>query len=274
MWNNSDPRIRLFYQQNNYSQANIDEGITAGVLGAGTTEQSRRYIGAVISPDSSAGKYKSWFQTKKVSDALTLDTVSYLQYRMWQPAFASSTGSAGTGSSFFPVITYAEYCFMRAEAIVKGYSSGDAEEWYNNGVTASIEFYDNAGKKAKLEGYTDLGATEIADYLNSPDVKYDASKALEQIAIQAYINFYKEPNEAWALYKRTGMPNKNTALANEDIVVDGGVKDVPRRASINIPLPTDRDFETRGAALDAMKADPDFGTSPSDMFGRIWWDKK
>ena len=274
MWNNNDPRIRLFYQKNNYSQENIDEGIAAGVLGAGTVEQPRRYLGAVISPDSSEGKYKSWFQTKKVSDQLTLDTVSYLQYRMWQPAYASSTGSAGTGNSFFPVITYAEYCFMRAEAIVKGYATGDAATWYNNGITASIEFYDNAANKAKLEDYTALGATEIADYLNAPDVKYDASKALEQIAVQAFINFYKEPNEAWALYKRTGMPNKNTALANEDIVIDGGVKEVPRRAAITLPLLTDRDYETRNAAIEAMQQDPDFGTSAGDLFGRVWWDKK
>jgi hypothetical protein len=204
---------------------------------------------------------------KKVSNSLTLDTVSYLQWRMWQPAV-----NAGTGQNFFPVINYADYCFMRAEFIVGGLATGNAEDWYNKGIEASIKFYDDAAKRAKLEDYVAVTQAEIDAYINAPDVKYNAAKALEQIAIQEYINFYKQPNEAWALFKRTGMPNSSTALANEDIRIDGSIKAIPRRASIPVPLPTDQDYETRKAAIEAMAADAGFGQGATDVFGRVWWD--
>lgn len=273
MWKNNDPRISLFYQKNDFSQENFEKAKAAGLYPAGATWNPRQFVGAPISPDSSQGKYSSWFDAKKVSDDLSLDTVSFLQWRMWQPASTNGTTDAGTGQSFFDVLTYADYCFMRAEAIARGLvTSGSAEEWYNKGIEASIRFYDDAAKKAMVLGYEPLGATAVTDYLNSPDVKFDASRALEQIITQAYLNFYKQPNEAWANYKRTGIPNSSTALANEDIRIDGTVRQIPRRAALNVPLKTDQNFDTRGAALQQMAAEPGFGEGPGDVFGRVWWD--
>lgn len=269
MWENSDPRIGMFYQKNNYTQENLNTAKTAGVYPASTTWNPRQYVGAPVSPDLSQGQYRPWFTGKTVNSSLTLDTLSYIQYRMWQPA-----SNNGTGQNFFPVITYADYALMRAEAIARGYVSGSAEEWYNKGVEASIRFYDAAATKAQVEGHTPVTDAQITDYLNAPDVKFDAAKAIEQIVIQSYLNYYKQPNEAWAIYKRTEMPNKNTALHNEDIVIDGVVREIPRRASINPPLTTDPNYATRKAALDEMAKDPDFGTGPNDVFGRVWWDKK
>lgn len=270
MWKNSDPRIRTYYQKNNYTQANLNAAIAAGIYPAGTVWNPRQIVGAPISPDSASGKYKSLFQAKKVSSSLSLDTISYLNFRMWQPS-----NNGGTGVVTLPVITYADYCLMRAEIAAKGYATtgGTAEEWYNKGITASITFFDDAANKAKIVDYTALGATEISDYLNAPDVKFNASKALEQIAIQAYINFYKQPNEAWALYKRTGMPNSSTALKLEDIVIDGTVKQIPRRAALSIPATTDLNYANKQAALTDMAKDPGFGNGPTDVYGRVWWDK-
>jgi hypothetical protein len=116
--------------------------------------------------------------------------------------------------------------------------------------------------------------TEIADYKNKPAIMYNAAKALEQIAVQAYIDFFKQPNEAWALYKRTGMPNATTSLANENIMIDGTLYQIPRRAALTAPSSSDLNAANKQAALDAMKADPDFGTGLDDLYGRIWWDKK
>jgi hypothetical protein len=165
---------------------------------------------------------------------------------------------------------------MRAEIAARGYvtTGGSAEDWYNKGVEASILFWDDAANKAKTEDYSPVTNTEINDYLNAPDVKFNSAKALEQIAIQSYINFEKQPNEAWALYKRTGMPNSTTALANENIVIDGVVKAIPRRAAISLPTSTDPNYANKQAAIEEMEQNPDFGSGPSDVFGRVWWDKK
>lgn len=269
MWKNNDPRIGMFYQKNNYTEANLNAAKAAGIYPASTTWNPRQYVGAHTSPDSTQGRYSSWFVGKVVSPTLTLDTVSYLQYRMWQPA-----SNNGTGRGFFPIITYADYAFMRAEAIARNYVSGSAEQWYNTGIEASIKFYDDAATRAQVQGHVPVTQAQIEAYKNAPDVKFNPAKALEQIAIQSYLNYYKQPNEAWALYKRTGMPNKNTALANEDIVIDAVVRDIPRRAALSVPLSTDANYETRKAALDEMAKDSDFGQGPSDVFGRVWWDKK
>ncbi|MGN6436654.1 MAG: SusD/RagB family nutrient-binding outer membrane lipoprotein [Agriterribacter sp.] len=270
MWENSDPRIRFFYKKNNYTQANMNVAIDSGLYAPGTIANPRQYVGAPTSPDVSQSQpVRSWFDGKEVNGSLTLDTISYLQWRLWQPAYDN-----GDGVVTIPVINYADYCFMRAEIYQRDLVSGDAEEWYNKGVEASLRFFDQAAKIAELEDYSALTAQEVTNYLNADDVRYDEAKGLEQIIVQAYINFHKQPNEAWANYKRTGMPNKNTVLANSDIVIDGTVKEIPRRAALSVPAPTDQNYSTKKPAIDAMDADPEFGQGPSDMFGRIWWDKQ
>ncbi len=265
----NDPRLALFYQKNNYSQANINAAITKGVLVAGTTEKNR-YVGAPISPDvASVAPVKDWFTARKVDDNLSLDTVSYLQYRMFQPA-----NGGGTGQSFFPIITYADELFMRAELAAANITTEDAQTLYYAGIDASITFYDKAASNAKLADYAALGPNAISDYKAAAGIVWNPAKGLEQIAIQEYINFYKQPNEAWALYKRTGMPNSSTALANEDIKIDGSIYAIPRRAALSAPATTDLNKVNKQAALDDMSKDPDFGTNIGDLYGRVWWDKK
>jgi hypothetical protein len=273
MYNNADPRLRLFYAQNNYTQANLKAAVDSGKYPAGTVWNPRQYVGAPISPDIVKTTAKTWFTAIKVNDNLSLDTVSYLQYRMFQPAY-SAAGASGTGKNFFPIITYADELFMRAELAAKGITTESASTLYYAGIDASIAFYDQAANNAKLEDYTAVTAAEITAYKASPAVVYNASKILEQIAVQAYINFYKQPNEAWAQFKRTGFPNSSTALANEDILIDGTVYQIPRRAALSAPSTTDLNATNKQAALDAMKTDADFGVSIGDLYGRVWWDKK
>lgn len=271
MLKNTDPRIRDFYQKNNYSPANLVLAIANKVYPAGTVWSANQYVGSPTSPDSSLGKYKSWYATKTIPSTpqVILDTISYLQTRIWTPDF-----NGGTGISTFPVITYADYCYMRAEIAAKGLIStgGTAEQWYTLGVQASLSFWDKVASDAKTEDYVALTPAEVTTYMNSADVKFNTAKALEQIAVQSYLNFEKQPNEAWALYKRTGMPNSSTALKNDDLRIDGDIKQIPRRAALSLPASTDPNYANKQAAITEMQADPNFGSGPTDMFGRVWWD--
>lgn len=266
MWNQMDPRLRLFYQKNNYTQANLNLAISKGVYPTGTTWNPRQYVGAPISPDAVAN-VKSWFVQKKVTDDLSLDTVSYLQWRMFQPA-----NNGGTGKSFFPLITYADELLMRAELAARGITTENAANLYYAGIENSIKFYDMAAANAQIADYVPVTDNEIMAYKNAPAIVYNPSKALEQIAIQEYINFYKQPNEAWALYKRTGMPNSSTALMNEDIMIDGSLYHIPRRAALAAPSSSDLNATNKEAALTEMMKDPNFGSAIDDVYGRVWWD--
>ncbi len=269
MFNSGDPRLNYFYGRNNYTQANINVAIAANVLAAGTTEPTRRHVGVPASPDSATStRYSQWFTGRRVNSTLTMDTISFIQQRLWQPTFGG-----GDGQAFYPLINYADQLLMRAEMAARGATTENAQNLYNMGVRASIEFYSQRAGLAKVVDYTAATEAQITAYLNHPSVQWNASIGTNLIACQAFLNFFKQPNEAWALFKRTGMPNKNTVLANEDIIADGSVFQIPRRAIITPPLSSELNRVNRQAAIDEMMKDPDFG-DPLNPFGRIWWDRR
>jgi hypothetical protein len=249
----SDPRIRFFYQKNKWGQ----------------------YVGSYSSPDAADATLNP--QNARLYN--TADTLSNIQYRLFQPSF-----NGGSGLVYFPVITFADFAFMRAELAARGITAESAATWYNTGVTASLKQYDKWARDAKIQernannvyvdNYVALTDAEITAYLAKPEVAYDPAKGVELIAVQAYLNFYKQPNEAWALYKRTGYPSPTSVLPFERIFADNVEQFIPRRAPVIVKPPTDLNYENNKVALEQMATDPDFGAGPSDVFGRVWWDKK
>lgn len=236
---NADPRIGIFYKKNSLGN----------------------YVGSFTSPDAAALPANQALYT-------TPGLLSDIQNRLFQANF-----SGGDGSNFFPVITYADFTFMRAELAARGVTAESASTLYNAGIAASIQMYSDWAIKAKIPSYVAVTNAEITAYLAKPAIAYNAAKNVEQICIQSYINYNKQPNEAWALFKRTGFPNTTSALAFENIVADGIVQKFPRRAPLSLPPPTAANYLNNKAALDAMALDPGFGTAPSDFYGRVWWDK-
>ncbi|KIC95653.1 SusD/RagB family nutrient-binding outer membrane lipoprotein [Flavihumibacter solisilvae] len=245
MQENADPRLRIYYRPNKNGQ----------------------YVGSFPSPDDAQ---------KPANKPLysVADTLSELQHRIFTPDMVYTAGETPTGSSFFPVVTYAEYCFIRADLAARNIAGSDAEQWYQKGVEASIQQYDKQAQLAKVPGYTPVTPAEITAYYAKPDVTFDPAKAQEQIAVQAYLDFYRNPMEAWAWWKRTGYPNTTSVLAWSELRSNGSLLQLPRRASLT-PLPsTNANFSNQEQALQDMAADPDFGAGPGDPYGRVWWDKK
>ena len=120
---------------------------------------------------------------------------------------------------------------MLAELSYSGIKGDDPATWYDNGVKASIEYYGMMATDGKfLDYYLETGVGmqvaaptqgEIDDYLETPAVKYNPAKGLDMMISQSFINFFKEPNKAWALVKRTGMPNNTTTLMLEKLLYNG-----------------------------------------------------
>jgi hypothetical protein len=91
-------------------------------------------------------------------------------------------------------IGYAELCFNIAEAINRSWVTGDAAEWYNRGITASMNFY---------------GINDVSAYLAQPEVAYkgNSTEGLTQILTQKYLAFFQ--NSGWEAFynqRRTGVP--------------------------------------------------------------------
>jgi hypothetical protein len=187
---------------------------------------------------------------------------------LFQPAFDS-----GTGLNYFPVITYADFCFMRAELAALGITTDDAEEFYEEGVTASINWYNDVAIGAGLTNYTAVTPAEITDYLAEPGVAFDAGKAVEQIACQAFLNDFRQPAEGWSVWRRTGFPNTTSVFAVTDMKTSGVSLPIPRRAPLSELIEGTPNYANKKAAYDAMALDPNFGAGPNDAFGRVWWDR-
>ncbi|WP_312790878.1 SusD/RagB family nutrient-binding outer membrane lipoprotein [Sphingobacterium sp.] len=272
MWNNNDPRLRFFFRPNQWSEENFQAAKDQGVISKTATFDTRRYYGQYSNPDASKDAVKARFlnplQIKSGNNTIALDTVSRIQDRIFQP---ENNGGGGTG--IIPVLTYADLCFIRAEIAQRGWSNENAEQLYYKGVEASLKFYDNLANVAQVYDYKALTEAEINAFKSSPNIVFKQSTGLEQIVLQAYLNYFRNFNEAWALVKRTGMPNKDTKLMFEDWTNEGQTLQMPRRFVINYPLAGDLNFNNRTSAIDEMAKDPDFGL-PSSIQGRVWWDKK
>ncbi len=102
------------------------------------------------------------------------------------------------------IFTYAETEFLKAEARLRGWDSGSAEEAYNSGITAACQ---------QLSLFTANGVTDdqITALLAEPSVVFDASTGLEQIITQKWIALIFNGYEAYAEYRRTGFPDISPA---------------------------------------------------------------
>jgi hypothetical protein len=113
-------------------------------------------------------------------------------------------------------IGYAELCFNLAEGINRGWVAGDAADFYEKGIRASMEFY-GIKNGSVIEVYdqdTDavLGTvtTDVDDYIDQADVAYkgDNADGFRQILEQKYLSLFQQSGqEAYFNYRRTGIPD-------------------------------------------------------------------
>ena len=88
-------------------------------------------------------------------------------------------------------MTYAEVCFILAEAAQRGYNAGGSQQtWYNNGIQASLTTWGVGGA--------------YSSYITKPGVAYDGT--LSQLIQQKYIAGFMNAQETWFDWRRTGLP--------------------------------------------------------------------
>lgn len=100
------------------------------------------------------------------------------------------------------LLSYDEVQFLLAEAVERGLISGNAETYYNEGITASIEYW--GGSTADATTY--LAQTTVA-YATA------GSSWKEKIGNQKYIALYGRGFEAWSTWRMLDYPNTFTRPA-------------------------------------------------------------
>lgn len=115
-------------------------------------------------------------------------------------------------------LTYAEQCFIIAEAIELGWTSGNAQTYYENGVKAALSLVASYDPDEKYNHGMSIDDPYIASYFNSP-AAYAATKEerLKQIWMQKYLlKFLQTGYDAYMEVRRTGYPvfpnDPNTSL--------------------------------------------------------------
>lgn len=278
LFSNSDPRMGLFFKKNAFTQAMFNRLKNGGAFPVSATWNARQYVGIPSSPDAAkvpanarlfgVKSYEITENGQKLT--LNVDTLSTYQNRL----FDLGSDGAGDGKYTQPVASYAEMCLLISELAVRGLSTENAQEWYVKGVKASIRAYEQMGKDANIVDFAAIAEADIDAYLAKPNVAFTGSNdvLLEKIGIQQYLNHFKQPWEAWGSWKRTGYPKVGGILNREAFEVEGDPRETPRRWALPVPQQLNR--PNFNAAVQAMIAGGEYGTSVEQITGRVWWDKK
>ncbi|OJV14312.1 MAG: hypothetical protein BGO21_16355 [Dyadobacter sp. 50-39] len=150
-------------------------------------------------------------------------------------------------------ITYAQVQLLLAEAAVRGWVSGKADDYFASGIRANLE------QMALYDSKAAIKEDAILAYLKAHPL--DQAKALEQINTQYWVATFLDGNESWANFRRSGFPalKKNPYPGSE--IKEDFIRRMPYPDSeIVVNLQNVNDANTR--------------QGPNDLNTRVWWDKK
>jgi hypothetical protein len=165
---------------------------------------SVRYVGAssgvdqnednaVRSPEAQIGMPQGYDNTT-VSEAVVRDNlVSLYDYSQLDRTRMGDTQAP----TYF--LTFAQTQLLLAEAVVRGWASGEAMTHYQNGIRAHME------QLAEYGADTEIGEMAINNFLQ--DMVLDMDQALEQINTQYWVASFLNGPEAWANFRRSGFPS-------------------------------------------------------------------
>src|SRR5690606_23681139 len=110
------------------------------------------------------------------------------------------------------------------------------------------------------------GEAVINEYISQPEIQLNGQNDLEKIYIQEYLNFLRQPNEAFVFCRRTGYPRYGSDYYSREPFNEV----VPRRFWLNDPGEVNRENW-----LEAMEQQ-DFTPLSQDVIDlnteRIWYD--
>jgi hypothetical protein len=175
---------------------------------------------------------------------------------LWAGKESSAVASATASQSM--LMSYAELQFTLAEAAEKGFITGDAASFYENGIKASFEYW----QSRIPDSFTVPQKSEIVageDYFAQNTVAYTGSREekLYKIGIQKWIAYYSNGFEAWSEWKRTGIPEIIAGPANAN----------------NGKVPVRYVYPFSEQALNKKNYDLAIQQQgPDNINTRVWWD--
>jgi len=199
--------------------------------------------GVVLSTDTSGYTGYSF----NSADPLPNTRVTYSVYHPQATAFFE-----------FP---YAEVAFLQAEAVLRGFITGDANAFYEAGITANMQ------SLALLPGNPTISAAQIAAYLAKNKLAGTIDQQINLINTEFWVaGFVFDADEVWANWRRTGYP----ALVPNPATITGPTSSpgvIPRK----MPYPQSEFTYNPVNVNNALKAYG--GLNDFNAAARVWWDK-
>jgi hypothetical protein len=169
----------------------------------------------------------------------------------------------------YDMFLYSEVCFLKAEAMARGFIAGDAKSEYENGVRASFKHW---GVADQADTY--LASTEknlAGTSANYTDVGGAGNTVLEKIMTQKYLaNFPDNSWEGWNDKRRLNLPRFDVPLYREEKNYTNSNRNIldPTNFIKRVQYPTKEttinlDEYNKGVALLG-------GTDVSST--KLWWD--
>lgn len=180
----------------------------------------------------------------------------------------ANTVAQGPGNSVVTLplrlMSYAEVCFLRAEAAVRGWSgAGDARANYEAGIRASIaEARQGVGESLYS---TDNDETFISTGGIVWDDAADTEGKVRRIVTQKWVALYPDGFEGWSEFRRTGYPALTPVQQSDDVNINPANGEFVKK----IRYPDAERRDNPNATLSTLNNNQGDG-----MHVRVWWDTR
>jgi hypothetical protein len=180
------------------------------------------------------------------------------------PGFPGMSGAAykysqvnrttlGKSDATYFFVTYCQTQLLLAEAVQRGWASGDVATIYNAAVKGGMD------QMAQFDALATITPAEQDAYLAANP--FDPANALKEINTQYWINSFAEGQEAWSNFRRSGFPElRPNQLA--DLEIKGDFVHRLRIQSSELSV----NVENYHAMVAAM--------GPDNLATRVFWDKE
>lgn len=181
-------------------------------------------------------------------DAVQFATMKTEQF---EGEYVDFVGDGGEILLYKPIMFYSEVLFLQAEAALRGWIPGNANDLYQQGIQASMD----------QVGVDPADATAYIDAV--PTLSGSSEAQLKQLITQKWIANFPNGAEAWADFRRTDYPDITLPLDG----VSSNATVAPETWVKRLRYP-DEAFD-----LDSELMPPAFNTPMSNrMDARLWWD--
>jgi hypothetical protein len=153
------------------------------------------------------------------------------------------------------LMSASEIWFLRAELVLDGLGTGNANEMYQTGIKLAMQQWG-------------INATDIQNYISTEKeatLYGDKNNSIRQIATQLWISFVPNTFESWSTMRRTGYPEM--PVRDGEILSKGATNGVlPSRIKYPYTVEKGVNGENLQNAITSM------GGDKIDI--KLWWNKK